>query len=310
MGNEFIPAFEDKAFREWLNTHKDLSESSIRQYCSLIDIYRKDYSDAFDYESITRFTHERDARTNELLTTNPTRKYALKVWCKFNNKEEIMERMKDELKEVKQLKAEDIKRPKNFGMDNFYAFYEKFKDFISYLEPDSRMLMMILWDTGSRISPILKLKVKDLVYLEDGRIKFNVKAKGNHKYDLYIRVQTAKLLKEYIKGMPNNRQIFFRKIKILPSYKNKNPQHLSYGSFYNELKRKSRKAELVSKDFGISHHWIRAARAHYVYDDSKHDFEFTRDFLHHSSITTTQRYIRNQSDAAKKQTAKEQDEKW
>lgn len=287
---------------------------------SIINKYRKEFGDNCVYNNLIKFVLATNPKTGMIFTSAVQRKVALSLYYEYSGKKDIIQKAKEDgiFKRIKLPKA--LIHPKVFNSDDFKLnsdgkfvseFYERFKNFLDSLEPDAKMLMMVLWDTASRISPILRLRKKDIRYNADGTAEFYITAKGGKKYKLYLSVETTKALKAHSKLMKGSQLLFFRDIPIKKDYKIRDKAKLSYGSYYMELKHKSTKAELVSPDFGISPHWIRAAKAHYIYKMEGNDILAAKAYLHHASITTTERYLTSSDEELAKELAmKQKDEKW
>lgn len=310
---------EDK-MKAWIKEHHPMPNSSFLQYLSIINKYRRQFGDNCTYTNLIKFVLATNPKTGMIFTSAVQRKVALSLYYEYSGKKDIIQKAKEDgiFKRIKLPKA--LIHPKVFNSDDFKLnadgkivseFYGRFKSFLDSLKPDAKMLMMILWDTASRISPILRLRKKDIRYNSDGTAEFYITAKGGKKYKLYLSVETAKALKAHSEHMKDNQLLFFRYIPIKKDYKIKDKVKLSYGSYYMELKHKSAKAELVSPDFGISPHWIRAAKAHYIYKMEGNDILAAKAFLHHASITTTERYLTSSDEELAKELAmKQKNEKW
>ena len=310
----------DQKFKLWLSSHYPISKSSQEAYLRLIDKFIRDYNDECNYDNIIHFVLATNPKTSHLYTSAFSRKRALEIYYEYKGKKDLIEKAKEDgiFRRIKLPKA--LLHPKVFSSDDFQIdengnfdspFFDRFKNFLDSLQPDARVLMMVLWDTASRISPILKLKKKDIHYNSDGTAEFSIVAKGGKKYKLYLSVETAAILKLYSAKMKDDQRLFFRKIPIKKTYKIKNKFQLSYGSYYMELKHKSLKTELVSSEFGISPHWIRTAKAHYIYKQEGNDILAAKAFLHHENLSTTERYLNsNNEEFARKLALKNKDEKW
>lgn len=317
MPNE--PNSEDK-MKAWIRQHHPMPNSSFLQYLSIINKYRREQGDDCSYDSLIKFVLATNPKTGMIYTSAVQRKVAITLYYEYMDKKDIIRKAQEDgiFKRIKLPKA--LIHPKVFSSDDFKLdsdgkftseFYDNFRNFLDNLEPDSRMLMMVLWDTASRISPILRLRKKDLRYNSDGTAEFYITAKGGGKYKLYLSLETTKAIKKYSEQMKDDHLLFFRDIPIKKDYKIRDKAKLSYGSYYMELKHKSAKAELVSPDYGISPHWIRAAKAHYVYKMEGNDILAAKAFLHHASITTTERYLTSSDEELAKELAmKQKNEKW
>ncbi len=310
---------EQIKMEQWIKDHYPMAKSSFHQYLSIISKFKKEYGEP-TYENFVKFVLATNPKTGQLYTTAIQRKRALEIYCDYLGRKDIVNKARDEgiFKRIRLPKA--LIHPKIFASDDFVLssdgkfhspFFDRFKAFIDSLEPDARMLMMILWDTASRISPILRLRKKDIIYNSDGTAEFYITGKGGKKYKLYLSAATAEALKEYSKDFRDDQLLFFRNVPIKKHYKVRDKMKLSYGSYYMELKHKSARAELVSRDFGISPHWIRAAKAHYIYRKEGNDILAVKAYLHHSNVLATEKYLTSDEEELAREIAmKEKNEKW
>jgi len=309
----------DEELEKWIKEHYPMAKSSFHQYLSIIEKFENEYKDP-TYENLVKFVLATNPKTGQIYTSARQRKRALEIYFDYLGKKDIIRKAQEDgiFKRIRLPKS--LIHPKIFASDDFVLssdgkfhspFFDRFKTFIDSLKPDARMLMMILWDTASRISPILRLRKKDIIYNSDGTAEFYITGKGGKKYKLFLSVATAHALQEYSKDFRDDQLLFFRNVPIKKHYKVRDKMKLSYGSYYLELKHKSVKAELVSRDFGISPHWIRAAKAHYIYRKEGNDILAVKAYLHHSNVLATERYLAsNEEEQAREIAMKEKMEKW
>ena len=80
---------------------------------------------------------------------------------------------------------------------------EEYKDFISVIDLNSPnglrhyTLINLMYDTASRVSELINIKVEDLSYGSNNSIR--IKGKGNKYRIVYITSHTVKLINDYLK---------------------------------------------------------------------------------------------------------------
>ena len=134
-----------------------------------------------------------------------------------------------------------------------------------------KLIVMVLYDTGARISEITNLKLKD-VDLETNEI--HVMGKGRKPRTVYVNSGTSQLLKDLIKNQnvssPNSLIFTIKPITV----------------WYN-LKKYGR--ELLSRD--LHPHMLRHSRLQHMADEGIDSFSI-KSYAGHADIGTTQIYVK------------------
>lgn len=168
----------------------------------------------------------------------------------------------------------------------------EYKKLIEYLENEDKKLataLFLLWDTGLRIAPILKLKKQDIKKDINGYYIRTIE-KGGIVAKRYLEKFTKNKLDELsdIDG-----RYFMEKVS------NKNDEgktewrwettREAYYRMWSKLQNLSRKFFKQEKH-GISFHWARTSRAIQLFEKYKNIMQ-VKNFLGHRNINTTMRYI-------------------
>jgi len=250
-------------FNEWLKSNTALKSNSRTQYILQIKKFLDNYDLTLD--NIRMFLLQQRADRHVYI-----RKFAIKYFLKSLNKDEWNEELKPIYRMIK-LKDRRYSR--------YISNFNKFKVFLDSLSIELKTILMLLYDSALRISPIINLKVNDINIDEDGYFIEAIE-KGNKRVKRYFDNKTAELLTNITNNKNQNDYVF----------RNRNETWWKcYYRYWKELKNKSRKAKLVG-DFGISFHWVRTTRAIKFYKKYK-DLMKVKNLLGHQSVQTTQRYI-------------------
>jgi integrase len=220
----------------------------------------------------------------------------LKFLSEISEKKEEKEKYKNWIEELDELKRELRLQDRRYER---YIDFKTFKEMIEGSSSDLRLIMMILYDTGMRISPIINLKVRKIREDNEG-VYIQGREKRGKLLKRYLDVQTAKLLKSIIQNKQPNDYVFRRIRNRWETWWE------CYYRLWKELKVESRKA--LEEGYGISFHWVRTSRAKELYDKYKDILEVKK-FLGHSSITTTTRYI-EEGELESAEIIKEEEGKW
>lgn len=137
--------------------------------------------------------------------------------------------------------------------------------------------LQLEYNVGLRISDILRLKLENIVFF-DGSYHINIVEKKTGKKRFFtINNNIYQFIKEY--SVKNNITATEVLIKITD----------------RQVQRVLKTVCDYLKITGIGTHSFRKSCACNIYEKSGHDIELTRMFLNHSSVTTTQRYISQNS---------------
>ncbi len=274
-------------FDIWLSKNTVLNEKSRRQYILQI----KKFFDNYNELSVDNFRDYLFLRKKG--RTVYSRRYAIKRFLQFQKREDWVKELEPIMKSLK-LQTRRYDR---------YIDFTHFKEFLDYLTKEHQMLsimLMILWDTGMRISPIVNMKVRDIKKDSNGHYVTAVE-KGGELKNRYLDDYTSKLLNEVVFTKSPEDYVFREKVS------NKwESWWQCYYRMWKELKVTSRK--FLNLGFGISFHWIRTSRAKELYKKYK-DLLKVKGFLGHKRTATTERYI-EEGEVSSAQIIKDEEGKW
>jgi len=282
-------AYEDKLnrFEKWLNKNTALKKNSRKQYVLQI----KKFFDLFSVESLDNFRQFLYLKRADRIVYH--RRYAVKRYLEFIGKNEWIEKLNPVFKTLK-LQERRYDR---------YIDFKHFREMLDYLMDKHKALttaLMVLWDTGMRISPIVNLKVRDIKKDQDGYYITAIE-KGGKRSNRYLDAYTVEMLKKIIIGKGNDDYVFRNCINVTWESWWK-----CYYRMWKELKTTSRK--FMNVGYGISFHWVRTSRAKELYKKYK-DVLKVKGFLGHKKIDTTMRYI-DEGEISSAEIIKEEKGKW
>jgi integrase len=277
-----------KNFKKWMKENTALKQNSITQYALQIKKFLDNF-DEVNLKNLRKFLFMRKDKNKQEVRIVYHRRFAVKKFLMFLGKEEWIREL-DKLK--RELRLQDRRYER-------YIDFKTFKEMIEGFNAELRLIMMILYDTDMRISPIINLKVRK-VREDDKGVYIIGREKGGRLVNRYLDIETAKLLKLIIKNKQPNDYVFRRKVG-----KRWETWWECYYRLWKELKVESRK---FLGDFGISFHWVRTSRAKELYKRYR-DLTKVKKFLGHISITTTMRYI-EEGEFESAEIIKEEEGKW
>jgi integrase len=268
----------------FLNRNYMLADSSKHYMCKLIDKYRKMSDDRISENLVRDFLTERYERygKRELIRDAPSRKTAITKWLIFKGEEEMVKRLKPFFKTIK---TPSPRRAKTFDTDTFF-------NFVQTCTNEEITILSLMYDTACRRTAAVSLRLNDIMEA-NGKYFVTLHEKGNKTFQKRINIQTYQKIKYLIRELKiegklkKNGRLFYVKF---------NKEKAGH-KFYSDLKNKTKKFQLVP--YGISPHWIRAARLQDVYE-KYHDILLAQDMAHHASVTTTMKYLGNLSGISSK----------
>ncbi len=272
-----------KEFDEWLKNNTVLNDRSRKQYVLQINKFLN------SYEEVTLDNTRKYLIRGEGVYT---RKFAIKYFLQFIEKEEWIEELKPVMKMMK-LKDRRYER---------YIGFQQFKEFLDYLGQKHKKLvttLMVLWDTGVRVSSIINLRVRDVKKDEKGSYIWVIE-KGGKRVKRYLDNYTMEHLNLYLFRKPED--YVFRE-KVGEKWET---WWECYYRMWKLLKTTSRK--FLNIGYGISFHWVRTSRAKELYNKYK-DVLKVKGFLSHKKIETTMRYI-DEGEISSAEIIKEEEGKW
>ena len=253
-------------FEKWLEENTLLNEKSREQYKLQIKKFLVKYKQ-LNVDNLRKYLIEGDRVYN--------RRFAVKCFLRFLEKTDWIEELTPIMKMIK-LKDRRYER---------YIDFDSFKKFLDKIDDELRVILMVLWDTAVRISPIINLKVNQIKQDSDGYYIYVIE-KGEKATKRYLDSVTGELIKKFTVNKSQKDYVFRHKIK-----ENENRWETWWECYYRlwkTLKTESRK--FLGVGFGISFHWTRTSRAKELYKKYK-DLKKVKDFLGHKRIATTERYI-------------------
>ena len=251
----------DEKFKDWLGKRVNTT-STLNQYCSVVNVFTKGYGKRWksDQEMIDKM--------NNFIRDNPRitiRNIALKNLLEYMGKGKF----KDKLIKVDKKPRKQI--VKHMNIIQIRRLVKQTQN------PKYKLLWMLLFDTGSRISAILNIKKKHILVDDDGMVKLVLLEKKTKQIRAcYISETSGRLLKKYIKNKSNNDYLFVNETS------NKN--------YYYTINRLLKKEGKKILGIDISLHWFRHSRIWNLYEQG-HDILTIQKITGHKSLSTLQQYL-------------------
>jgi len=154
------------------------------------------------------------------------------------------------------------------------------------------LITLLIYDTGARISAILKLKKKSFYYDEAEKVwKVLLEEKGDKVITSYVSDKTMELVKQVLKSRKDDELIFF-KGKTRLTTRNMEKERIK---IMQELKKISRK--YLKQD--ISFHYIRRLAGIELYHSSGKNIVLVQHYFRHASPSITARYLKAEAEGLK-----------
>lgn len=159
------------------------------------------------------------------------------------------------------------------------------------------VLLATLYDTGSRVQELIDLKIKDL-RLENPAV-ITLRGKGRKSRQVPIMKNTRDLLAEYLEHYQGNTGYALQDAPLFYNqYKNKlTRKGISY--IINKYVESAKKSSNFYNDGVITPHVFRHSRAVHMLQAGV-NIVYIRDFLGHSSVSSTEIYARADSEMKRK----------
>jgi len=271
MGDEISLAemLDEVDFRNYLERN-GLSENTQKEYANKIKQFLK-YMDKFKNDNLNEddFLQKIFEFINMKKRTWGIR-FAILSYLRYKEHGNLAVKFNEKYRGKFKMKSRKLERKSiSFG---------KMKELCSILPMPHKLITMIQYDTACRINDVLNIKLRNIEADADGMVKIKIKEqKTDNLRTIYISSDTAYLLAKYIEhikktiGLKIDEKIF--KISyILHSYHIKQA-----GKKIGEEK--------------ITSHWIRTSRAIHLLNKG-YDIITIKNLLNHSSIKTTEIYLR------------------
>lgn len=290
MHNDYLASYLSTFFTTYLPKERGLSENTIKTYKYSFIVLLKYIKEIkkeninklliadINYELINDFLvyledngSSRTTQNNRLNAIHTFFKYIMKKDIKFFDQSSCICNIKNkpiEIKNVDYLIKEEISSLfKIFDLTN----KNEFKDYV---------IISLLYDTGARVSELINLKSCDINF--------------SHKTITFLGKGRKQRINMLSKECLNNLKQYFETNNIITNsteiiFKNK------FGFIYTKegisyiLKKYCAKANISNKN--ITPHSLRHSKAMHLLENNV-NLIYIRDFLGHSSVTTTERYAK------------------
>lgn len=268
----------DDKFKKWLKEERKISELTAINYASHVNVFHRTHGDNLN-------------KVREFILSNPTplRKTALIRYLEYKGNDKASEEYKDI--KVRQDERHDIQTLE----------LQDGKSLIEHLfnkgEAELGVICMIIYDTGSRIRAILKLRKRD------------IDSKGQYVY-LTMEEKRGKIIRRLITrdtyerlrvecdlGNINDSNYLFLYDEDGRNLDSANVRTINkkYYESWSKLKNISRK---YFGDMGVSFHWMRRGLGKDIYDKTGNDLIAVSEILGHDDPKTTKIYLKIQAQKA------------
>ena len=270
----------------------DSYRQSIRSFCVFLEEHhRVRFSNvSFDHltrDSVTRYIHWLGTRKCEITTCN-LRLSALKSLLRYCAEEDIS--LQSVYQEVNNIPSRKVSRkPVGYlSMDALTALLAQ-PDIATMKGRRNRMIVILLYDTGTRAQELVDLKVSD-VHLQAQTPFVIVTGKGRKFRSIPLMVKTVTHLQEYLRQFhggstaSDDRALFY-------SMRAGRPHRLSTDAISVLLKNYGESARRTCSDVPhrVHPHLLRHTRAMHLYQSGM-PLPYIAEFLGHASVTTTEIY--------------------
>lgn len=148
------------------------------------------------------------------------------------------------------------------------------------------VLLLLLYDSAARVSEIIELKLSDISFGKNPTVRLF--GKGNKTRTVPITAKTTEMLNGYVEE--NNIQAAERLVFVNHSRNKLTTTGVSY--ILKKYIDFGRKLHPDMFCMSVSPHLLRSTKASHLIQSGVNIY-YIRDFLGHSSVTTTERYARN-----------------
>jgi integrase/recombinase XerD len=154
-------------------------------------------------------------------------------------------------------------------------------------------LLLLLYDTGARAGELVELKIGDISFGKEARVKLY--GKGRKTRIVPITPETAKILNGYMheKRLNEPSQLLFQN----RSHAKLTTTGISY--ILKKYVEQGKKLYPEMFNLTISPHLLRSTKASHLIQGGANIY-YIRDFLGHTSVITTERYARNNPEVVRK----------
>lgn len=270
----------------------DTYRQSIAIYCSFLKDKSQLKFSEICFEHITRdfvlnFIRWLGERNCQASTCN-LRLSSLKSFLKYCADEDIaLYSVYEEVKRIPMMKAP--KTPVEYMSETALKALLAQPDIRSTKGLRNRMIIILLYDTGTRVKEFVEMKVSDLHLIKRNPFVI-VTGKGGKPRSIPLMDKTVDHLKEYLKRFHFN-QTVHTSAPLFYSMRDGVPHMLSTDTINVLLKNYGEKARKVCFEVPqrVYPHLIRHTRAMHLYQSGM-PLSYVAEFLGHSSMNTTEIY--------------------
>lgn len=270
----------------------DTYRQSIAMYCSFLkeQIGIKFSTVSFDHitrDSIMQFIQWLRERNCGVSTCN-LRLSSLKSFLRYCADEDIsLYYVYQEVKKIPLMKAP--RKPVEYMSEAAFVALLAQPDMKTVKGRRNRMVMILLYDTGTRVQELVSMKVSDL-HLEARSPFVLVTGKGNKTRSIPLMAKTVAHLKEYIRRFHAD-SVNGNRTPLFYSIRDGMPHTLSTDAVGVLLKNYGEKARKICAEVPerVHPHLIRHTRAMHLYQSGM-PLSYIAEFLGHANVTTTEIY--------------------
>ena len=240
----------------------------------------------FSFENVADFLNYVEDELKNSTTTRNQRMAAIQSFVKY-----VAQMEPKYIHTVNSLDKIRTKKSENKKLD--YLTIEEYKDFIGTVNLSTIIglrhytLINLLYDTATRVSEIVNMKIEDFHFGNENSVK--ILGKGNKYRQVYINKHTVNLVQKYIDRFD---------IKSGYLFKNSSKQKLSrfgVGYVINKYYKLACEKNEVLKSKNVTPHTMRHTKAcHFLMNGTS--LPVIQRFLGHSSLKTTETYLDITSD--------------
>ena len=167
-----------------------------------------------------------------------------------------------------------------------YFSEDEIKIIINYLNSQKNLkyltIICVLYDTGARVSELINIKINDLNLSENASIKLH--GKGNKVRIVPISKELVSLINKYLKEVYINYNDF-----LFYSNQKKKYNRKSINYILNKIVQELKVLYPLNFQRNYSPHSLRHSKGTHLYNNGT-PLLYIKDFLGHSSVTTTEIY--------------------
>ena len=287
-------------FKIYLPEQRNLSEHTQDSYRAALDalvdflqVYNKVALQDVTFEmmteaSITAFLDSLETERDYEVSSRNTRRAAIRAFLKYAADRNIVNvAILQEVKNVSLKKPNKVETVDYMSMDAISAIVEQ-TDMSSPLALRDRTMLILLYDTGARVSELVGIKLKNLRFGKKPTIILNGKNEKIRSVPLADRTvqYLKKYLLEYHKDVPLSSEA-----PMFYSVMHGEQHHLSDRRVRYFLKEYAERARAICLEVpeNVHPHQFRHSRAMHLYQNGM-DLTLISQWLGHSQLETTQIY--------------------